>query len=558
MSDIVAQMNSKDITPTSEGFSSGIAMLAKKIDKKKALFFLYGLLDGLDIIIKNILLFTPILTQAAFSYWMLIPEYFYLTLFITGAFALLAAIGNTFYLSKSQREKQLAAFWQSVRDPSKTARSACISIVCVLAVIQLFTTQNLSALLLPIALPVVTLAMLNRIWRRNIGNQQKAIQKNNQELLKTLQKKWDALHAKKITEKDYLDFVSHAQKNKHQHASKYTLAACFLSGFIEASLNGPYMFMRAYLLASFSFPGLIFITASAIVFIVLGVLSKFHEEIDAQNKLLLSEQAFLLTSALYALELSLQKLDEVSDDISKAQQIQHVLRQYETLKTRQKKYYTLCQTSVNESVLLGLRYGVGVYQAIMTGLILTSVLNTIVFGALLPEVLVIATIATSIVTTIGLLCRTVKETLQQSEAQQKIFQQKTAFIQAHVTQRIHPRYQFIGHNSSNRLCLKDIEANPLPRSELIQDSERTRSYLSGARKPTSLFEFCLVMSGENGKKGFEDQTLRGLFLVFIAGYALLWAKDADNKVQKTSSGAAFKSPSPALSATSLAPTPLKP
>ncbi len=544
MSDIVSQMKSKDISPLPERFSSSIAVLAKKINKKKALFFLYGLLDGLDIIIKAILLFTPILTQVAFSYWILIPEYFYLTLFITGTFALLAAIGNTFYLSKHQREKQIAAFWQSVRDPSKTARGVCISVVSVLTVLQLLTKQDLSAFLLPITLPVVTLAMLNRIWRRKIGNQQKTIQNNNQNLLKTLQKKWDALHAKEITEKDYLDFVKDAQKNKLQQSSGHTLAACFLSGFIEAAMNGPYMFMRTYSLAAFSWPGLIFIIASGITFVILGILSKLHEEIDSQNKLHLSKQAFLLACALHTLELSLQKLDEISDNTLREKQIQQILVQYETLKTLQQNYYARCKTSLDESVLLGLRYGVSTHQAIITGLILASVLSVIILGTLLPEILVIATIATSTLITISLLCRTVSETLKQSEAQQKVFQQKTLLVQKRVSHSIHPRYQFIGKNTSNCLCFKDIEANSLPRGDIIKESEKVRSCLSGSRKPTSLFEFCLVMNGENGKKAFEDPTLRGLFIIFIAGYTLLWAKDANNKVPKKSSGTESKAPSP--------------
>ncbi len=538
---------------TSETFSSRIIELAQTINQKKALFFLYGFLDGLDIAIKALLMFTPLLTSIALNIWVLTPIGFYLALLFTSAYALLAAFGNVFHQSENKTEKQIAEFWQSLRDPSKACRSACMSIIYMLSLIKAFTAKNVTALFTPIAIPVVMVTMLNRIWRRTVGNQHKAIQKNNQNLLKTLQKKWTDLNKGLLSEKDYLNFVTDAKSNLLKSESDKILAACFLSGFIEACTNGPYIFMGLFVIASFSSTGLLFAASISIAFVLFGTLTKWHEEHDSQIKLRLSEQTFLLTCAIHAVELSLLKRHQASDEILKDQLTKHTLTQYEALKNIQNKCDALCKTSFNESIVVGLRYGVGIHQVLMVGFVITELLKTLIFGTLLSEFFILTMMMASLITTIALTFHTVYDTMHASDVQHKEMTQKKAVLEAHVSLHINPRYQFIGQTASQPLSLERIQNTPLARHSLIPNCEKTRSSLAGGRKPTSLLEFFLIMNGEPAKKGFQDNYLRTLLVFLIACYTLLWVKDADNKQQQTPSGTRFKSASPELNETTPKP-----
>ncbi|MDF1828376.1 MAG: hypothetical protein P1U39_08875 [Legionellaceae bacterium] len=521
--------------------SSRAVTLSQQYNQRRCMLSLYGLLDGIDIASKTLVLFAPLFSTHSLRVWALTHEGFYLSLLFVGSISILSTLGNAFNGSKNTMEKTVFRVWQIMRDVIKGAKIAYKAIKNMLALMRIWPIHQAKPILLTLTLPLILLFIMNRLVTRSLGNQRKDAQTSNKALLKKLESLWQAYclapegATQQIAKQHYLAFVRDAKLHQLETQSQLAQCTLFVSSLIEAVINGCYMFMGAAVLTPASPQAMLFITCVSITMILMNIISAWHEEFEHQLKLQRTEQALHVACAVHELELALLDLRTTAPTHTftthAPQRVQQKQREFEQEKN---KHNALYKSTYVEALLIGLRYAVATHKAIMGALGCMALVSGLMLGTTLTEAVVLACVSLSIIASLALCVYAFEETrLHIIQQDQAIQHQQTAITTQINTMIINTHTPSLHEHS---MFTQHTKALPLAKRTLLKEAETIRACFSGSKKPKHLCEFALLFQT---KPDHPMQTSTGATCLQLFGmvcYCLLWwLKAHDKQYPQTSS-----------------------
>jgi hypothetical protein len=511
-----------------ENTSSRAIALAEHINQRKLMMSLYGFLDGLDIASKTLVLLIPLISTSSLNAWVYTSNGFYLSLLFVTSLAILSAWGNACNGSKNNLEKTTFRFWQSMRDMIKGGKIAHKGIKNILTLTRaLPTNNNFKPMLSGLAIPIALIFIVNRLVTRYLSNQRKDAQATNKALRKTLENLWRAYArapegaAKHIAKQHYLTFVADTQHHQLETQSQLTQYALFVSSLIETIINGSYVFMGAAMLAPASPEAIMLITCVSMSMLLINIISAWHEEYEHQIKLQQTEQAFHVTCAIHALELSIEVFHATSDN-----RLPIVEQKRLALDHEQNKHDVLYKSTDYEALFIGLRYAVATHKAIMGALTFMALLSGLVLGIALTETVVLACMGLSITSMVSLSIYSIKETRHQITQQNHHIQQQRARITSHINDMIHAYTPSVQTHS-----IFTQHTKPVPSADrnILKETEKARACFSGSKKPNNLCEFTRRIQNKSDHDMPTSTGSKLLLLLSMTCYCVLWWAKAHDK-----------------------------
>lgn len=283
--------------------------------------------------------------------------------------------------------KYIIQIWPYFRDSLKGLKNSYKGINSLLMAFNLLGVlgvHDLNLLIVPVAVALGGLTILNRIWYRRMKNQRKEKQDENSRLHKEI------LACKTMTEEDAANFRLRIQPAQNQKERAKGFGSAVLAGFTD----GLYMYMGVFTVAaSLTGPFFIAVCALSAVYVLTSVVTRIYEEYDYQNKLKASQIKVELALAIHLLKTQLQKLDELLEKSDSSVEEEDKLRaniakNWEQLAQSRKDLKSL-STILNTSALLGgLKNGLTAYGVLASILFAVGAILLLSSVAFPPALLV--------------------------------------------------------------------------------------------------------------------------------------------------------------------------
>lgn len=258
--------------------------LAKQLHEAKVIYAVYGLLDGLSLSYSMVkYCFDMMYTNSSRSSsdklheWMATPEGMAAaaaeSMTIIG-FSIIANYFDKKDKSANAFQRYIAVLWPYCRDGLKGMKNAYKGVRSTLQVSSMLSGQSLNHMIVPMGVAIGAIAVLNRMWMRNMRNERKELQTKNSDLLKEIQEKksLDGEEAKK-----YLSQIGKQSPGLQERA--------LLSSAYAGVVDGLYLYMGAMSFAVLSPPVFVAMSLFCVMFTFACIATRIYEESDYQRKL---------------------------------------------------------------------------------------------------------------------------------------------------------------------------------------------------------------------------------------------------------------------------------
>ncbi|OGV44897.1 MAG: hypothetical protein A3F46_06100 [Legionellales bacterium RIFCSPHIGHO2_12_FULL_42_9] len=346
---------------------SKIERLADELNQHRGVPILQAGLDGLNISYTTFKYFFDALnTDATTSSsdtmhsWMLTPVGLAVaaleSVFLI-AFSMLANY-HTQQPVQNLFNKYLIQSWPYFRDSLKGLKNSYKGISSLLmasSFLGALSVQDLNLMLVPVAVALGGVTILNRIWYRRMKNQRKEKQEENARLLKEI------LARKTLTEQEAAEFDRRKKKAQEKTECGKAFGSAVLAGFTD----GLYLYIGVYTLASITGPLFIAICVLSAVYVLTSIVTRIYEEYDYQNKLKTSQLKVELALSMQLLKTQLQELDGLlatsSWSVEEDQLRANIVKNWEQFTTSRQKLEKLSTIFNTAALLGGLKNGLNAY-----------------------------------------------------------------------------------------------------------------------------------------------------------------------------------------------------
>ena len=279
--------------------------------------------------------------------------------------------------------KYLAIIWPYFREALKGLKNSykgTSSVLTALNFLGVLGVENLNLLIVPVAVALGGITVLNRMWYRRMKNQRK----ENQEINAKLHK--DILAHKKMTEEDAAAFRLRMRQAQNSQERRKSFASAAIAGFTD----GLYLYMGVFTLAALTGPFFLAVCAISATYVLTAVITRLYEEYDYQNKLKASQVKVELDLAMQLLKVQLQQLDALlanpdssdsSDDEQERILRANIAKNWDHFTKNHRELKSL-STIFNGAALLG---------GLKNGLVAYGVLASVLFAV--GAILILASVA---------------------------------------------------------------------------------------------------------------------------------------------------------------------
>lgn len=274
-------------------------------------YALYGALDGLSLSYSTIkYCFDIFLTNSNLSAsdamhdWMVTPTGIAAVIAEATVLIIFSSLANYYIeVGKSNSgedvnyKQSLSLAWPYLRDILKGTKNTYKGIRGGLQMVQGLSGHSLNTLLLPTALILGAITILNRLWYRQMVTRRKNMMKINESLLNKIRA------SQHLTADEYRDFISQMQVQSSLEQMIGFGSAAY-SGFIDSL----YLYVGVLCLAALSTPAFTILSIFCIIYSVLGVMTRIYEEYDFQNLLKVTQAQIELEVATREHALRIQEI----------------------------------------------------------------------------------------------------------------------------------------------------------------------------------------------------------------------------------------------------------
>ena len=382
--------------------------LAKQLHEAKVIYAVYGLLDGLSLSYSMVkYCFDMMYTNSSSSSsdklheWMASPEGMAAaaaeSMTIIG-FSIVANYFDKKDKSANAFQRYIAALWPYCRDGLKGMKNAYKGIRSTLQVSSMISGQSLNHMIVPMGVAIGAIAVLNRMWMRNMRNERKELQTKNSDLLKEIQEK------KSLDDKEAKRYLSEIGKQSSGLQERALLSSAY-AGVVD----GLYLYMGAMSFAVLSPPVFAAMSLFCVMFTFACIATRIYEESDYQRKLratgvdvelaIYSKQLDGLFFRLQALSKQSSESTTLSPEVNakiEAEQAEvigafdHALEEFVKKRCELVSLNTVSHTS---ATLAGMQNGLAAYSAIMSSVYAVATVGAMLSIPLPPALLVGAILA---------------------------------------------------------------------------------------------------------------------------------------------------------------------
>lgn len=430
---------------------------ADKVDKNRAAYYAYAVLDGLSLSYSMFKYFCDVvITNQDFDAQhelMQTP-----TAMAAIAAESIAIIGFSFLACHFDGDKSnalkkfIAAAWPYARDVMKALKNSYKGLRSTLQIARLLGAQNMFSILIPAGLVLGALAAANRIWRRHMVAERKKKQKKNRQFLQEIEQ------LQNLTAEEW---STRLELIKPQSTAKR--AAAFASAAFGGMADSMYLYAGLLTLTSLNSAVLWPMAILCVIYAVGCVITRVYEEHCYQQKLILTEldcEIALLRKRVETIidacqandsealqdenkkdefsNLSLSELDRLHDELEanlvnheldserlkelKKEQklLQSVLlvKLFEELEKKRAELQKASGSSYKMAVLMGVRHGLYAYGALSS---VMFVVATVLFlcSVTFPPVLLITAISAGAVLLMGFIAHALISTYRHNQQQKE-------------------------------------------------------------------------------------------------------------------------------------------
>lgn len=381
--------------------------LAKQLHEAKFIYAVYGLLDGLSLSYSMVkYCFDLMYTNSSLSSsdklhdWMTTPEGMAAAAAESMTIIGFSIVAN--YFDKKDKnakafQRYMAVVWPYCRDALKGMKNAYKGVRSTLQVSSMLSGQSLNHLIVPTGVALGAIAVLNRMWMRNMRNKRKELQSENGKLLKEIQEK--AFLDEKEAQ-DYIDKIGRQSSSLQERA--------LLSSAYAGVVDGLYLYMGAMGFAALSPPVFTAMSVFCVMFTFACIATRIYEEYDYQRKLRATEVNVELAVCGKQLDELFFRLQELSErrsqpnlsstaiaeiEAEQAQIIDAFDQKLEAFVVKRCELVSLNSLSNASAILAGMQNGLAAYSAIMSSVYAVATVNAMFLAPLPPVFLVGAILA---------------------------------------------------------------------------------------------------------------------------------------------------------------------
>lgn len=386
---------------------------AQQLHELGYVYALYGALDGLSISYSTLKYFFDIYlnnsdrsSSDVMHEWMLTPAGIAIaateSITIIG-FSLMASLFDN-GKDDNNFKKFIVILWPYMRDTLKALKNSYKGIRTTFQVINLLGGLELNYLMVPTALLLGGLSVVNRLLFRYMLEQRKTMMKSNALLLGKIQQ------AESITIQEYNDFREQIQKQ-----NTYVQKAALLSAAYGGVVDSLYLYIGVLGLCSLAWPALVAMTVFCVIYSVACIATRIYDEYDNQRKLAIIQAKIELElyTKLHGVRMQavFARLQEISKEIASDNKTEELLKEQHDLakeiggyikefSAKRAHLQSLTTLSPLSAFLAGTKNGLAAYGVLTS--ILFAVATILVFtSTAFPPALLITCVAVGFAMLLG-------------------------------------------------------------------------------------------------------------------------------------------------------------
>ena len=483
-------------------------MYAKKIHELGWIYGLYGALDGVSLSYSTMkyafdVLLTNSKTSAsdAMHEWMMTPEGSSVAATESVSIIVFSLLANIFddKDQTSDFKRYTAVIWPYIRDVMKGLKNSYKGVKSALQVANLLGGLELNFVMLPGAFVLGGLAVINRIWFRNMFTLRKDMMAANAQILKDIQKE-DSLTAEQCREKRAL-----MEQNMQ---SKETRIMAMFSSMFAGIVDSLYLYVGVLSLCALVWPALVAMTAFCAVYSLGCVLSRMYEEYNYQRKLLITHAKIEL--GLYSkehatgMQTCFARLHEISKLLASGFTSEALLEEQHQLAkdiTEKIKNFTekrahlqeLMTLSYSSAFMAGVINGLAAYRALASAMFAFATVFFLTSTAF-PPALLITCISMGMVLLIGFIAHSMINNYwhraKQAETDNQPYERLSHVLQVLKDVKLNQVEEISAEEVKQVICL-GAEVEPGPKFYYEEWFEIIRSFFSGPAKGSKFIDYTL-------------------------------------------------------------------
>ncbi len=511
---------------------------AKKLDKARYVYALYGALDGLSCNYSTYKYFFDVFLNHGsdasdmMHEWLVTPTGITSMVFSAAAFITLAALGN-YFKDDDQKliKKYIAILWPYARDTLKGLKNAYKGIRSTLQLadlLGLISSQNAHFLIVPFGLVLGVLSALNRMWLRRIKEQRMLMQSTNTNLLSELK------NGTRLTPEEIAKYIELIQKQHLRQSLRTRKVALFCAAY-GGSVDGLYLYMGALGICALTPPALLAMVIICTIYCLACIVNRVYEENGYQEKLTKSQIAVELALLVKSLDYfygELQSLSESlaleqplnADMLEKQREIWNQLRAtFREFDNKRNAYNLLSRPTYGKAFLYGLQNGLYAYSAISS---ILFAISTILYLASIafPPALLISFIALGLICLTGFITYSLikmdpqqtNKTMELSSAPKLAELQQKYDTCKEAMRRLNPDVQLVVEDIKK--AVNEVTSDPNPQFFFQQWFEDIRSLFSSIGKATKAVDYTCNALQEMDSDGHYHDTPIMFYLMAISSF----------------------------------------
>lgn len=182
------------IVKTLKSFNERARFIAEKINDNRVIFYLYAILDSLSLSYSFIKYLFDVILESNNSYTMhhlMLTPAGIASIVVSSCYLIAYSLFNTYFEMEKVKSwhKNMADLWPYIRDIIQALKNGYKGMRSVIRILAKFAHDNLESVILPLALTLGMVTVLNRLWLRYMRNERKELMKANQTFVEAITSK---------------------------------------------------------------------------------------------------------------------------------------------------------------------------------------------------------------------------------------------------------------------------------------------------------------------------------------------------------------------------------
>lgn len=481
-------------------------MAAKTNNDLAYIYFLYGILDGLNVSYSLLkYFFDMIYTNSSKTSSDEMHDWTISPLGITTAaiesitlisFAMLA---NYFSDNdKNKLKRYIAITWPYVRDVLKALKSTYKGTANTVKMIDILAGHNVNFLTLPLAVSLGAILIVNRLWYRKMVWDRKNMMQANMLLL-----------AEILSTENWSEEELRCLRRRIKTQQLSTRAAALLSAGVGGLIDSLYLFMGVLTLAPLTGPIFIVLASCCMLYVMFNTLARIYDEYDFQRKLFITQAKIEL--ALFNKQYQKQVADNLSqlrnteDEDVVFQLCQDLFGLNKTLLKKRQQLTDLTRLSYLSAALAGAKGGLAAYTALSSILFMVSTI-LLMCSVAFPPLLLISIGLIGLVCVFGFIAYSLGNNYRQ---RQRIRQDDLSLNKVKIREELAALANAGIYNSTIKeieFLIEDKQIKSSQRLFFMEWFEITRSFFSGLSKGSKSVDYTLNPLQEADNNGHYHDT----------------------------------------------------